>query len=139
MEKNVKKNPCSVTKSRQTPVTHWTAAHQAPLCFTISQSLLKLMFIELMMPSNHLILCHSLLLLSSIFPSIMVFSNESALCIRWPEYWSFSISFSSEYSRLISFRSDWFGNRYSNLLLTVATSNARDHLILHSTSRLPGK
>ena len=89
--------------------TPWTAACQASLSFTISQSLLKLMFIELMMLSNHLILCHSLLLLSSIFPSIMVFSNESALCIRWPEYWSFSFSISpsNEYSGLISLRIVW--------------------------------
>ena len=68
----------------------WTAACQAPLSFTISQSLLKLMPIESMMPSNHLILCHPFLLLPSIFPSIRVFSNESALCNRWPKYWSFS-------------------------------------------------
>ena len=85
-----------------------TAAHQASLSFTVSQSLLKLMSIESVMPSNHL--CHSLLLLSSIFPSISVFSNESALCIRWPKYWSFSFSISpsNEYSGLISFRIDWF-------------------------------
>ena len=91
-------------------VTPWTAAHQASLSFTISQSLLKLMSIESVMPSNHLILCHPLLLLPSIIPSIRVFSNESVLCIRWPEYWSFSFSISSsnEYSRLISFRMDWF-------------------------------
>ena len=69
-----------------------TAAHQASLSFTVSQSLLKLMSIELVMPSNHLILCHPLLLLPSIFPSIRVFSNESALHIRWPKYWSFSIN-----------------------------------------------
>ena len=88
----------------------WTAAHQAPLSFTISQSLLKLMSIESVMPSNHLILCHRLLLLPSIFPSIRIFSNESALCIRWPKYWSFSFSISpfNEYSRLISFRTGWF-------------------------------
>ena len=81
-----------------------------PLSFSISQSLLKLIYIELVMPSNHLILCHPLLLLPSIFPSIRVFSNESAVCIRWPKYWSFSfnISPSSEYSGLISFRIDWF-------------------------------
>ena len=80
-----------------------------PLSVTNSQSLLKLMSIELVMPSNHLILCHALLLLPSIFPSIWVFSNESALRIRWPKYWSFSfsISASSEYSGLISFRMDW--------------------------------
>ena len=88
--------------------TSWTAARQAPLSFTISQSLLKLTSIESVMPSNHLILCRPLLLLSSIFPSIRVFSNELVLCIRWPKYWSFSISPSSEYSGLISFRIDWF-------------------------------
>ena len=86
-----------------------TAAHQASLSITNSQSLLKLMSIELVMPSNHLILCHPLLLLPSIFPSIRVFSNESVLCIRWPKYWSFSFSTSpsNEHSRLISFRIDW--------------------------------
>ena len=90
--------------------TPWTGAHQANLSFTIPQSLLKLMSIELVMPSNHLILCCPLLLLPSIFPSIRVFSNESALCIRWPKYWSFNFSIcpSSEYSGLISFRMDWF-------------------------------
>ena len=82
--------------------TPWTAAHQASLSFTISQSLLKLASIELMMPSNHLILCCPLLLLSSVFPSIRVFSNELTLPIRWPYYWSFSISPSNEYSVLIS-------------------------------------
>ena len=88
--------------------TPWTVAHQASLSFTISQSLLKLMTIELMMPSNHLILRHPLLFLPSIFPSIKVFSNESTLCIRWPKYWSFSFSISpsNEYSGLISFRAD---------------------------------
>ena len=90
--------------------TPWTAAHQASQSFTISWSLLKLMSIELVMPSNHLILCHSLLLLPSIFPSVRVFTNESALWIRWSKYgsFSFSISPSNEYSRLISFRIDWF-------------------------------
>ena len=90
--------------------TPWTAACQASLSFTISWSLLKLMSIELVMPSNHLILCHLLLLLPSVFPSIRVFSNESALHIRWPKYWSFSftISPSNEYSELISFRIDCF-------------------------------
>ena len=90
-------------------VTPWTAACQASLSITSSQSLLKLMSIESVMPSNHLILCHPLLLLPSIFPSIRVFSNESILCIRWPKYWScsFSISPSNEYSGLISFRMDW--------------------------------
>ena len=87
-------------------VTSWTAARQASLSITNSQSLLKLMSIKLVMPSNHLILCHILLLLPSIFPSIRVFSNESVLHIRWPKYWSFS--FSNEYSGLISFKIDWF-------------------------------
>ena len=84
-------------------VTPWTAASQASLSFTISLSLLKLMFIESVMPSNHLILYHPLLLLPSVFPNIRVFSNESAFCIRWPKYWSFSfcISPSNEYSGLI--------------------------------------
>ena len=88
--------------------TPWTAACQASLFFTISQSLLKLMSIESMIPSNHLIFCHPLLLMPSIFHSIKIFSNESALCIKWPKYWSFSISPSNEYSGLISFRVDWF-------------------------------
>ena len=105
--------------------THWTATHQAPASMgfsrqeywsgvplpspTISHSLLKLMSIESVMPSNHLILCHALLLLPSIFPRIRVFSNESALRIRWPKYWSFSFSISpsSEHSGLISFQIDW--------------------------------
>ena len=87
-----------------------TAAHQASLSITISQSLLKLMSIESVMQSNHLILCCPLLLLPSIFPRIGLFSNESVLCIRWPTYWSFSFSISpsNEYSGLISFRIDWF-------------------------------
>ena len=88
-------------------VTPWNAACQAFLSFTISQSLVKRMSIESVMPSNHLILCHPLLLLS-IFPSIRVFSNEMALLIRWSKYWSFSISPSSDCSGLISFRIDWF-------------------------------
>ena len=90
-------------------MTPWTAVRQASLSFTINQSLLKLMSIESMTPSNHLILCCLLLLLPLIFPSIRVFSNESALHIRWPEFWSFSFSInpSDEYSGLISFRVDW--------------------------------
>ena len=84
------------------------AACQVPLSSTFSQSLLQFMSVELVMPSNHLILCRPLLLLPSAFPSIRVFSNESALCIRWPKYWSFSFSPSNEYSGLISFRNDWF-------------------------------
>ena len=90
-------------------MTAWIAARQASLSITNSQSLLKLMSIELVMPSNYLILCHPLLLLPSIFPSIKVFSSESVLRIRWPKYWSlnFSISLFSEHSGLISFRIDW--------------------------------
>ena len=90
-------------------VTPWTAARQASLTITNSRSLLKLMSIESVMPSNHLILCRPLLLPSSIFPSIRVFSNESVLLITWPKYWSFifSISPSNEYSMLIFFRIDW--------------------------------
>ena len=90
--------------------TAWTTAHQASLSFTISRSLLKLLSIKSMMPFNHLILCCPLLLLSSIFPSIRIFSNESVLHIRWPKYWSFSFSISpsNEYSGLISFTIDWF-------------------------------
>ena len=88
--------------------TPWTAGHQASLSITNSQSLPKPMSIESVIPSNHLILCHPLLLLPSIFPSIRVFSNESALCIRWPKYWSFSfnLSPSNEHPGLISFRMD---------------------------------
>ena len=91
-------------------MTPWAAALQASLSIANSRSLLKLMSIELVMPSNHLILCHPLLLLPSIFPSITVFSSKSVLPIRWPKYWNFnfSISPSNEYSGLISFRIDWF-------------------------------
>ena len=90
--------------------TPWTATLQASLSITNSQSLLKLMSIELVVPSNHLILCHPLLLLPSLFPNIRVFSSGSVSLIRWPKYWSFSFSLSpsSEYSELISFRIDWF-------------------------------
>ena len=90
-------------------VTPWTAAHQASLSTINSWSLLKLISIESVMPSNHLILCHPLLLLPSVFPNIRVFSNESVLPISWPNYWSFSFSISpsNEYSGLISFRMDW--------------------------------
>ena len=91
-------------------VTPWTAVCQTFLSFTVSRSLLRLTSIESVMPSNHLILCHPLLLLPSVFPSIRVFSNELALHIRWPKYWSFSFSISpsNEYSGLISCRIDWF-------------------------------
>ena len=97
---------CSVVSNSVTP---WTAAHQASLSITNYWSLLRLMSTESVMPSNHLILCHPLLLLPSVFPSIRVFSNESALRIRWSKYWSlsFNISPSNEYSRLISLRMDW--------------------------------
>ena len=97
---------CSVVSDSESP---WTAAHQASLSITNSRSLLRLMPIELVMPSNHLILCRPLLLLPSIFPSIRVFSNESVLRIRWPKYWSFNFSIipSNEHPRLISFRMDW--------------------------------
>ena len=90
-------------------MTVWTAPRQASLSITNSQNLFKLMSIKSVMPSNHQILCHPLLLLPSIFPSIRVFSNESVLHIRWPKYWSFSFSISpsNEYSGLISFRMDW--------------------------------
>ena len=97
---------CSVVSHSAAP---WTTAHQASLSITNSQSLHKLMSVESVIPSNYLILCRPLLLLPSIFPNIRVFSNESALCIRWPKYWSFSfnISPSNAYPRLISFRMDW--------------------------------
>ena len=109
--------------------TPWTAACQAYLSITNSQSLLKLMSIESVMPSSHLILCHPLLLWPSIFPSIRVFSNESVLHIRWPKYWnfSFSISPSNEYSGLISFRIDWFD------LLAEGDSQASSPNTTHSS------
>ena len=107
----------------------WTAAHQGSLSFTISQSLLKLMSIESVIPSNHLILCQPLLL-PSVFPSIRVFSDESTLHIRWPKYWSFSFSISpsNEYSGLISFRIDWFDLLQSKGLSRVfSNSTVRKH------------
>ena len=115
----------SVVSDSATP---WTAACQASLSFTNSRSLLKLMAIESVIPSNHLILCHPLLLLPSIFPSIRVFSKESVL-IRWPKYWSFSFSISpsNEYSGLISFRIDWF-----DLLAVQGTLKS---LLQHHSSR----
>ena len=93
-------------------MTPWTAACQASLSIDDARSLLKLMSIESVMPSKHLNLCWPLLLLLSVFPSVRVFSNESAVCIRWPKYWSFSFSISpsNEYSGLISFRMDWVGS-----------------------------
>ena len=107
--------------------TPWTAACQASLSITNSQSLLKLMCIKSVMPSNHLILCRPLLLPPSIFPIIRVFSNESVLHIRLPKYWSFSISPSNEYSGLISFRIDWF-----NLLAVQGTLKS---LLQHHSSK----
>ena len=108
-------------------VTPWTATHQASLSITNSQSLLKLMPIMLVMPSNHLILCLPLHLLTSSVPSIRVFSNESALHIRWPKYWSFSISPSNEYSGLISFRMDW--------LDLLAVQGTLKSLLQHGSSK----
>ena len=110
-------------------MTPWTAARQASLSITNCRSLLKLMSIESVMPPNHLILCHSLFLLPSIFPSIRVFSNESVLGIRWPKYWSFSFSISpsTEYSGLISFRMDWL-----NLLEVQGTLKS---LLQHHSSK----
>ena len=109
--------------------TSWTSTHQIPPSFTISWNLLKLMSIESMMPSNHLILCHPLLFLPSIFPTTRVFSNESALRIRWPKYWnfSFSISPSNEHSGLISFRMDW--------LDLLAVQGTRKRLLQHHSSK----
>ena len=109
--------------------TPWTAAHQASLSITNYQSLLKLMSIKLVMPSNHPILCHPLLLLPSIFPSIRVFSDESVLHIRWPKYWSFSFSISpfNEYSGLISFRMNW--------LDLLAVQGALKSLLQHHSSK----
>ena len=110
-------------------MTPWTAAHQASLSITSSWSLLKLTSIELVMSSNHLVLCHPLLLLPSIFPSIRVFSNESVLHIRWPKYWgfSFSISPSNEYSGLISSSMDW--------LHLLAVQGTLKSLLQHHSSK----
>ena len=107
----------------------WTAARQASLSVTNSRSLLTLMSIESVMPSNHLILCRPLLLPPSVIPSISVFSYESVLHIRWPKYWSFSISSSNEYSGLISFRIDWFD------LLSV--QGTLKNLLQHHSSKAP--
>ena len=111
-------------------VTPWTAACQASLSITNSWSLLKLMSIRSVVPSNHLILCRPLLLQPSIFPSVRVFPNESALCIRWPKDWSssFSISPSNDYSGLISFRIDWFD---------IAVQGTRKSLLQHHSSKAP--
>ena len=118
---------CSVIWPSATP---WTTAHQSPLSFTVSQTLLKLMSIEFVMPANHLILCCPLLLLPSVFPSIRVFSNESALRIRWPKYWSFSFNIrpSNEHPGLISFRVDW--------LDLLAVQGTLKSLLQHHTSSI---
>ena len=119
----------SVTQSCPTLfATPRTAARQASLCITNSGSLLKLVSIALVMPSNHLILCHPLLLPPSIFPSIRVFSNESVLRIRWPKYWSFSFSISpsNEYSGLISFRIDWFLGSSAGVWLSLGPVNGEE-------------
>ena len=110
-------------------MTPWTAAHQASLSFTISWSLLKLMSIDSVIPSNNLILCHPCLLLLSVFPSIRIFSDESLFPIRWPNYWSssFSISPSNECSGLISSRIDWF-----DILVVQGTLKS---LIQHHSSK----
>ena len=112
-------------------LTPWIAAHQASLPITNSQSLLKLMFIESVMPSNHLILCYPFLLSPSIFPSIRVFFSESVLHIKWPKYWSFSFSISpsNEYSGLISFRMDW--------LDLLAVEETLKSLLQHYSSKHP--
>ena len=110
-------------------VTLITVAFQASLSITNSQNLLKVMSVESVMPSNHLILCHPLLLLPSIFPSIRIFSSESVLRIRWPKYWSFSFSISpsNEYSGLISFRMDW--------LDLLGLQGTRKSLLQHHSSK----
>ena len=120
---------CQSLSHAQLFVSPWTTARQASLSFTISWSLLKLISIESVMPSNRLILCHPLLLLPSIFPSIEVFSSESALCIRQPKHWSFSfsISLSNEYSGLVSFRIDWL-----DLLVVQGTLKS---LLQHHSSK----
>ena len=112
-------------------MTPWTAARQASLSITNSRSLLKLMSIESVMPSNHLILCCALFLLPSFFPSIRVFSNESVLHLRWPKYWSFGFSIhpSNEYLELIYFRIDWFD-------LLVVQGTVKSFLQYHSSKAL---
>ena len=113
-------------------VAPWTTARQASLTVTISRSLLKLMSVESVMPSNHLILCHPLLLLPSVFPSSRVFSSESALHIRWPNYWSFSFSISPsyKYSGLISFRIDQFDLAVQRTLMSLLKHHSLKHQFL---------
>ena len=114
----------------------WTAPFQASLSITNSQSLLKFMSMELVMPSNHLMLCGPLLLLPSIFPSIRVFSNESVLPIRWPKYWSFSFSISlpHEYLGLISFRIDWFELVVQGTLKSLLQHHSSKASVLQSSA-----
>ena len=121
----MKFNSIELLSRVQVFATPWTTAHQASLSNINSWNLLKFMSISSLMPSNHLLLCHSLLLLPSIFPSIGVFSNESILCIRWPQYWSFSFSISpNEYSGLISFRIDWFDLAVQGTLKSLLQSHS---------------
>ena len=116
--------------------TPWTAACQASLSITNSRSLFKFMSIELVMPSNHFVLCHPLLLPPSIFLSIRVFSNEPVLCIRWPKYWSFSFSISpsNEYSGLISFRMDWLDLLAAQGTLKSLLQHSSKASIFHNTA-----
>ena len=125
---------CSVLSYAQLFVTPRTAAHQASLSFTNSWSLLKFMSIESVMPSNHLIVCHPLLLLTSIFPSLKVFSNKLVLHIRQPHCWSFSISPFNEYSGFISFRINWFDLAVEGILKSLLQHHSSNTIILwHST------
>ena len=120
-------------------MTEWTAARQASLSFTISQRLLKFMSIASEMLSNHLILCHPLLLLPSVFPSMKVISKESVLRIRWPKYWSFNFSSrpSNEYSALMSFRIDWFNLAVQGTLKSLLQHHSSEaSTLLHSASGL---
>ena len=124
---------CSVTQSCPTLCDPWTAAHQASLSITISWSFLKLMSIESVMPSNHLVLCRPLLLLLSIFPSIRVFSNESVLCTTWLKYWSFSFSISpsSEYSGLIPLGwTGWISLQSKGLSRVFSNTTVQKHQFL---------
>ena len=126
---------CSVTKSCPTLCDSWTAAYQASLSITNSWSFLKLMSIESVMPSSHLILCHPLLL-PSIFHSVRVFSNESVLCIRWPKYWSFSFSISpsNEYSGPLSFRMDWLDLAVQGTLRSLPQNHSSKASVLQCSA-----
>ena len=117
-------------------MTPWTTHASLPCPSLSSQNLLKLMSLESVMPSNHLIPCHPILLLSSIFPSIRVFSNESVLCIRWPKYWSFSFSISpsKEYSALIFFRTDWFDLAFQGILKSLLQHHSSKASVLRRSA-----